>query len=173
MLSEGAPLGYGGGLFGGYIGDRDYSRSATPPPPGPSGNPVASLTHEQLTQCAECLLLGIQTNFEVKRRDLQGRTYLNCFMGKEAINWSDTRTWRSERKSKRHVKRERERYESLTASHVSVRSLFSALSVLLLFAASLRSKLPKSLNSTSDVVSILQQMLQENFLLPGQSVEVR
>lgn len=79
--------------MGGLNLDRDYSRSGSGTPPvglggmGGGGGP-GSFTVEQLLQCGEALAAGIVTSFDMKKKDAQGRTYLNCFFGKEALNWS-------------------------------------------------------------------------------------
>ena len=77
--------------MGGLNLDRDYSRSGSGTPPvglGGMGGVPGSFTVDQLLQCGEALAAGIVTSFDMKKKDAQGRTYLNCFFGKEAINWS-------------------------------------------------------------------------------------
>jgi len=79
-------LGGSGGGFG-----QEYSRSSTPPlgrsTPATTGPLCASLSFEQLCHVGALLCAGIGSAFDTKRKDNSGKTYHNCFMGKEASNW--------------------------------------------------------------------------------------
>jgi hypothetical protein len=78
-------LGGGGGV------GHEYSRSSTPPlgrsTPATTGPLCASLSFEQLCHVGALLCAGIGSAFDTKRKDNSGKTYHNCFMGKEASNW--------------------------------------------------------------------------------------
>jgi hypothetical protein len=67
-------------------GNNSMNPSRSNTPPMNEGFPPTNYPTEHLAAFTEMLANGISTSNEVKKKDNHGKTYRNCFTGKEAVN---------------------------------------------------------------------------------------